>query len=179
MQHIIENISVVFFKIAKNCEDVLKETVLFLRDVSSFRNSIDSTCLMEKRKSSFFEPYENLSVCDMMLASYEASNDYILRNSFLNDHSRLYQTFHADPDEWIDFVCACRDGGNEYTKYDIISGKVANDKVFRVVDMYHQGIWDKERALKEIKVYDVYDQIAFISQKAIDQLLSFKSYYEV
>ena len=86
MQHIIENISVVFFKIAKNCEDVLKETVLFLRDVSSFRNSIDSTCLMEKRKSSFFEPYENLSVCDMMLASYEASNDYILRNSFLNDH---------------------------------------------------------------------------------------------
>ena len=36
MQHIIENISVVFFKIAKNCEDVLKETVLFLRAVSSF-----------------------------------------------------------------------------------------------------------------------------------------------
>jgi hypothetical protein len=38
---------------------------------------------------------------------------------------------------------------------------------------------DKERALKEIKVYDVYDQIAFISQRAIDQLLSFESHYEV
>ena len=88
-------------------------------------------------------------------------------------------TFPEDLNEWIDFVCACRDGGNEYTKYDIISGKVANDKVFRVVDMYHQGIWDKERALKEIKVYDVYDQIAFISQRAIDQLLSFESHYEV
>ncbi len=49
----------------------------------------------------------------------------------------------------------------------------------RVVDMYHQGIWDKERALKEIKVYETYDQIAFISQKAIDQLLSYVSCYEV
>ena len=61
----------------------------------------------------------------------------------------------------------------------MILGKVANDKVFRVVDMYHQGIWDKERALKEIKVYETYDQIAFITQAAIDRILSFDSYYEV
>ena len=64
-------------------------------------------------------------------------------------------------------------------KYDIIFGKVADDKVFRVVDMFHQGILDKERALKEIKVYDTYDQIAFINQEAIDSLLEFDSYYEV
>lgn len=61
----------------------------------------------------------------------------------------------------------------------MISGKVANDKVFRVVDMYHAGIWDKERALKEIKVYPSYDQMAFITQKAIDRLLTFESYEEV
>jgi hypothetical protein len=42
--------------------------------------------------------------------------------------------------------------------------------------MYHTGVWDKERALKEIKVYPSYDQIAFISQAAIDQLLIFQSY---
>ena len=64
-------------------------------------------------------------------------------------------------------------------EYDLISGKVANDKVFRVVDMYHTGIWDKERALKEIKVYPAYDQIAFITQKALNQLLTFESYEEV
>lgn len=45
--------------------------------------------------------------------------------------------------------------------------------------MYHNGIWDKERALKEIKVYPTYDQIAFITQKAIDQLLDFQSVREV
>lgn len=72
-----------------------------------------------------------------------------------------------------------RDGGNEYLQYDFITGKVANDKVFRVVDMYHSGIWDKERALKEIKVYPMYDQTAFITQKAIKQLLVYESYYEV
>ena len=54
-----------------------------------------------------------------------------------------------------------------------------NDKVFRVVDMYHSGIWDKERALKEIRVYPNYDQLAFITQKAIDMLLRFEGYLEV
>ncbi|MBR5970567.1 MAG: DUF3990 domain-containing protein [Lachnospiraceae bacterium] len=87
--------------------------------------------------------------------------------------------FGDDMSSWIDFVCDCRDGGIEYLNYDLISGKVANDKVFRVVDMYHSGIWDKERALREIKVYPSYDQTAFITQNAIDALLTFDSFYEV
>lgn len=87
--------------------------------------------------------------------------------------------FDEDLAEWIDFVCRCRDGEKDYLKYDLIFGKVANDKVFRVVDMYHTGIWDKERALREIKVYPSYYQIAFITQKAIDGLLQFESFEEV
>lgn len=90
-----------------------------------------------------------------------------------------YKCFDEDLTEWIDFICRCRDGEKGYLEYDLIKGKVANDKVFRVVDMYHSGIWDKERALKEMKVYPNYDQIAFISQKAIDQLLYYESFYEV
>lgn len=86
------------------------------------------------------------------------------------------KSFDDDLIEWIDFVCRCRDGEKDYLKYDLIFGKVANDKVFRVVDMYHMGVWDKERALKEIKVYPSYDQIAFISQRAIKQLLKFESF---
>ena len=89
------------------------------------------------------------------------------------------KTFDEDLMEWIDFVCACRDGNTDYQQYDLIIGKVANDKVFRVVDMYHTGIWDKEQALKEIRVYETYDQLAFISQKAIDRLLVFQSAEEV
>lgn len=89
------------------------------------------------------------------------------------------KAFPDDLIEWVDFVCKCRDGGIEYKQYDIIKGKVANDKVFRVVDLYYEGIWDKERALKEIKAYPNYDQIAFISQRAIDKLLKYQSYEEV
>lgn len=91
----------------------------------------------------------------------------------------IKKSFEEDLTEWIDFVCRCRDGQEDYLQYDLIKGKVANDKVFRVVDMYHSGIWDKERAINEIKVYPNYDQIAFINQKAINQLLHYKSFYEV
>ena len=87
--------------------------------------------------------------------------------------------FPDDLAEWIDFVCNCRDGKPDYQDYDLIIGKVANDKVFRVVDMYHSGIWDKERALKEIRAYPNYDQLAFITQRAIDKLLRFEGYLEV
>lgn len=89
------------------------------------------------------------------------------------------RTFSDDLTDWIDFVCDCRDEGTDYQSYDLIIGKVANDKVFRVVDMYHSGIWDKERALQEIKAYPNYDQMAFVTQRAIDRLLRFVDWREV
>ena len=87
--------------------------------------------------------------------------------------------FPDDLAEWIEFVCDCQDGKPVYQDYDLIIGKVANDKVFRVVDMYHSGIWDRERAIREIRAYPNYDQIAFITQKAIDRLLRFEGCSEV
>lgn len=87
--------------------------------------------------------------------------------------------FGDDLDSWIDFVCDCRDGGESYKEYDIIMGKVANDKVYRVVDMYRRKIWDKQRAIMEMKAYEAYDQIAFIAQEAINGMLEFTGSYEV
>ncbi|MBR2549693.1 MAG: DUF3990 domain-containing protein [Clostridiales bacterium] len=101
---------------------------------------------------------------------YEYSDD---------DSAFAVKTFPDDLHEWLDFVCACRDGDTKYLDYDIIKGKVADDKVFRVVDLYHTGIWDAERAISEIKAYPGFDQIAFISDKAICQLLTFESGEEV
>ena len=76
-------------------------------------------------------------------------------------------------------MCDCRDDKTIYQQYDLIIGKVANDRVFRVVDMYHSGIWDMDRAVQEIRVYPNYDQIAFITQNAIDRLLFFERWWEV
>lgn len=87
--------------------------------------------------------------------------------------------FGEDLERWIDFVCSCRNGSEAYRDYDIIIGKVADDKVFRVVDMYKRGIWDRERAIREIRVYETYDQICFVSQRAMDALLTFEGSFEV
>lgn len=96
----------------------------------------------------------------------------------VND-SFIAKDFGDDLESWIDFVCACRDGEELYKEYDIIAGKVANDKVYRVVDMYRRKIWDIERAIKEMRAYEAYDQIAFITQDAIDSLLTYLDSYEV
>lgn len=94
------------------------------------------------------------------------------------EHFKI-KDFMDDLNNWLDFVVDCRNGNNLYKQFDLIKGKVADDKVFRVVDMYKRGIWDKKRALEEIKVYKTYDQINFITQKAIDEMLVFKKSYEV
>lgn len=102
-------------------------------------------------------------------------NIYEMNNDFSNFK---VLDFQDELDFWIDFVCDCRDGKTDYQNYDVIIGKVANDKVFRVVDMYHSGIWEKERAIKEIRAYPNYNQIAFVSEKSLS-LLSFKSFEEI
>lgn len=87
--------------------------------------------------------------------------------------------FGEDLETWIDFICQCRDGSDCYRQYDVIKGKVADDKVFRVVDMYKRGIWEKQRAIQEMRVYETYDQIAWISDEAIQAMLRFAGSYEV
>lgn len=87
--------------------------------------------------------------------------------------------FINDDEVWLDFVCSCRDGKEIYKEYDIIIGNVADDDVFKSVDMYRRGLWDKERTLKEIRYYKKNNQIAFITQKAIDGALKFVESYEV
>lgn len=79
----------------------------------------------------------------------------------------------ADDGAWLDFICSCRRGEDVYSKWDIIIGMVANDDVFKTVDTYVRGIWSRERALSELRYARANDQIAFVSQNAIDSCLTF------
>lgn len=81
--------------------------------------------------------------------------------------------FDAYNEEWLDFVCSCRKGGEEYKQYDIIEGGVANDKVFQTVDLYMAGIYNKEQALQNLAYEMPNNQLCFITQKAIDRCLKF------
>lgn len=81
--------------------------------------------------------------------------------------------------EWLDFVCACRNGVSDGNRYEVISGKVADDKVYQAIDMYRRGIWDAGRTLGEIAYYEDSHQVALTSEAAIKGLLTFKASYEV
>jgi hypothetical protein len=103
-------------------------------------------------------------------------NVYELDEDFSNFHEKI---FTEDAEEWVEFVCACRRGGDIYKKYDIIIGSVANDEVYTVVDMYYKGLWDMERTLRELRFHEVNDQICIVNQSLIDQNLRFTRCYEV
>ncbi|MBO4705960.1 MAG: DUF3990 domain-containing protein [Spirochaetaceae bacterium] len=81
--------------------------------------------------------------------------------------------------EWLDFVSKCRRGEEIYKTYDVISGAVADDAVFKCVDMYFKGIWDVQRTLDELRFYKQTNQICFVNQEVLDAKLHFISYYEV
>lgn len=87
--------------------------------------------------------------------------------------------FATYDEEWLDFICGCRNGGDDYKRYDIIEGGVANDKVYRTVDLYMAGIYDKNQALQKLKYEMTNNQICFITQKAIDCCLRFIEYNKI
>ena len=99
----------------------------------------------------------------------------------LNEQWEGYRvlSFDEENEKWLEFVCACRRGENLNKDYDIIIGSVADDDVFKTVDMYFRGLWDKQKVLEELRYYKMNNQICIVNQKTLDQLLAYKKSYEV
>lgn len=89
-----------------------------------------------------------------------------------------YKKFSEYNEEWLDFVLACRNGSKEYLNYDIIEGGIANDKVFNTVELYFSKLIDKTTALQRLKSEIPNNQICFVSQKVLEEVLHFESSYE-
>lgn len=89
------------------------------------------------------------------------------------------QYFDQEDEKWLDFVCACRKGEDIYQDYDIIIGGVADDDVFKTIDMYLRGIWNKDRTLQELRYYKKNNQICIVNQKVLDTELKFQEFYRV
>lgn len=103
-------------------------------------------------------------------------NVYELKNDLRN--YRIL-SFENENEQWLDFVCACRKGQEINRKYDIVIGNVANDDVFKTVDMYFRGLWDKKKVLNELRYYKMNDQICIVNQRTLDEVLEFRKSYEV
>lgn len=88
-------------------------------------------------------------------------------------------SFEKENEKWLEFVCACRKGECLDKDYDIIIGNVADDDVFKTVDMYFRGLWDKKKVLEELRYYKMNNQICIVNQETLDQVLRFRESYEV
>lgn len=99
----------------------------------------------------------------------------------LKDNLEAYKvlSFDKENEQWLDFVCACRKGEEINQNYDIIIENVADDDVFKTIDMYFKGLWDKEKVLNELRYYKMNDQICIVNQKILNGILIFKESYEV
>lgn len=87
--------------------------------------------------------------------------------------------FDNENEKWLDFVFACRNGENLNKDYDIIMGNVANDDVFKTLDMYFRGLWDKKRTIEELRYFKMNDQICIVNQKILPLVLKFEKSYLV
>jgi len=98
----------------------------------------------------------------------------------LSDDIRQWKTkeFEKYDEEWLDFVTECRTG-RTIDDYDIIIGGIANDKVFRTVDLYYAGDISKEECLKRLVYETPNNQICIRNQQVLDKCLTFKSSIEI
>ena len=88
-------------------------------------------------------------------------------------------SFEKENEKWFEFVCACRKGEDLNRDYDIIIGNVADDDVFKTVDMYFRGLWDKKKVLEELRYYKMNNQICIVNQDTLNRALTFCEAYEV
>lgn len=99
-------------------------------------------------------------------------NTYELDENILKNFKVKHFLF---PDEdWLDFVSEHRNGTYDGDDYDIIIGAVANDDVYRTLQVYASGLLTKEQALEALKIKK-FDQYVFVSKQALSILKFLKS----
>lgn len=98
-------------------------------------------------------------------------NEYVLDSAYLEANVRQFVSYD---EEWLDFIMANRQN-QPVTDYEIIEGGVADDKIFRTIDLYLSGDIPKTDALNRLKYEKPNHQICFRSQSVIDRYLKFVS----
>lgn len=74
--------------------------------------------------------------------------------------------------EWLDFILNCR-SGNDTSDWDVVIGGVADDKIFRTIDLFFTGDISRETALQRLSTEIPNNQYCFRSEAAISKCLKF------
>ena len=82
-------------------------------------------------------------------------------------------SFDSPNVEWLNLVVKNRKGEYIAENWDIISGPVADDQTAQVIDLYLEGAYDEEEAIRRFLTQRLKDQYAFKTNEAL-KLLIFK-----
>ena len=82
-------------------------------------------------------------------------------------------SFDSPNVEWLNLVVKNRKGEYIAGNWDIISGPVADDQTAQVIDLYLEGAYDEEEAIRRFLTQRLKDQYAFKTDEAL-KLLIFK-----
>lgn len=104
-----------------------------------------------------------------IINTYELSDDFT--------KWKVIKFEHYD-EEWLDFVTESR-AGRTVGEYDIVIGGIANDKVFRTVDLYFAGDISKEECLQRLIFEKPNNQIYIRNQRVLDECLTFKYHQQL
>ncbi|MBO7380128.1 MAG: DUF3990 domain-containing protein [Neisseriaceae bacterium] len=78
--------------------------------------------------------------------------------------------FETADERWLDFIVANRTGKNTDNLFDLIIGKVANDKTISAITYYINGIYNKQETIHRLLPQKLSNQYVFKTQKSINQL---------
>ena len=101
-------------------------------------------------------------------------NSYIYSDELINELKLKVKDFPCYDNEWLHFVADNRKG-IAVNDYDIVSGGVANDKVFNTLELFFDGLIPESEALDRLKYEKPNNQICIRRQDLILRLLRFDS----
>ncbi|MBQ3618044.1 MAG: DUF3990 domain-containing protein [Bacteroidales bacterium] len=135
-------------------------------DVQHSRNNLDFGCgfYVTKLKNQAAKYAEKFLLRNQsaVLNTYELSDDWI---------QYKIKRFDSYNEEWLDFIIANRKG-LPVEKFDAVEGGVANDKIFRTLELYFNGDISKADALKQLIFEKINHQICFLNQEIITNCLT-------
>lgn len=102
-------------------------------------------------------------------------NVYELADGWRGGNVKVFSSYD---EEWLDFISANRNL-LPAKRYDAVEGGVADDRIFRTVELYVAGEIRKDEALSRLKYEKPNHQICLASQRLIDGYLTYVSTEEL
>lgn len=101
-------------------------------------------------------------------------NEYNFNTNYKNLNVLKFNTTTV---EWLRFIAQCRHG--IVHNYDIVIGPMGDDQIYNYVEQYITGNMTEKQFLDLAKFKVPTQQIAFCTQRAIDQCIKYKTAKEV